>query len=263
MDDEFDTESLTSTDSTLDYPFFWDRRYHKFREGSYLYPNDEHEKDRQDCEFEILQRFLFDKKLFFAPLENPRNILDIGTGTGIWAVEMAEQFPEARIKGWDLSFIQPVNAPSNVTWEIFDCTDDIWLRHPSSMDYIHVSMMFGAVSRYDELICKAKEYLVPGTGWLECRELLPEVFCDDDTIPDHWAFGDWLRKFRVSSSQRVQPPRPVMVADKLKHWMEAAGYVDVHEFVKTIPINPWPEKAKLRVMGEMWMKNLENALQGW
>ena len=26
-------------------------------------------------------------KLFYAPLENPKRVLDIGTGTGIWAME--------------------------------------------------------------------------------------------------------------------------------------------------------------------------------
>jgi ubiquinone/menaquinone biosynthesis C-methylase UbiE len=30
-------------------------------------------------------------KLHLAPIEkNPQNILDVGTGTGIWAIEMAE-----------------------------------------------------------------------------------------------------------------------------------------------------------------------------
>jgi ubiquinone/menaquinone biosynthesis C-methylase UbiE len=30
---------------------------------------------------------LCDGKLHFAPLDNPQNILDIGTGTGIWAID--------------------------------------------------------------------------------------------------------------------------------------------------------------------------------
>lgn len=28
----------------------------------------------------------FDNKLFLAPLENPQTALDVGTGTGIWAM---------------------------------------------------------------------------------------------------------------------------------------------------------------------------------
>jgi ubiquinone/menaquinone biosynthesis C-methylase UbiE len=30
---------------------------------------------------------LFHGKLFFAPITEPTNVLDIGTGTGIWAIE--------------------------------------------------------------------------------------------------------------------------------------------------------------------------------
>lgn len=241
----------------MEYPFFWDRRYHKYHEGSYLYPNDEPESERQDCEFAILQKYLFSKQLFFAPIiDNPKEILDIGTGTGLWAIEMADRFPVARVKGWDLSPNQPDNAPRNVTWELFDCTEDTWFRRPSCLDYIHVSMMFGALPSYEELIRKAKEYLVPGTGWIEFHELLPEVFSDDNSIPERWAFGRWLELYRHSSSQMVQPARPVMIADKLKQWLERVGYVDIHEFVKKIPISPWSENLRLQNMGKMWKQNL-------
>lgn len=99
-------------------------------------------------------------------MDNPRKIIDIGTGTGIWVVEMAGKFPSARIIGTDLSVIQPENAPRNVDWEVSDCTEDVWMRQKSSVDLIHLSMLFGALPSYDKTIEKAKEYLVRGTGWL-------------------------------------------------------------------------------------------------
>lgn len=38
-----------------------------------------------------LYLLMLDKKLHSAPIgPNPQRILDIGTGTGIWAVDMAE-----------------------------------------------------------------------------------------------------------------------------------------------------------------------------
>jgi methylase of polypeptide subunit release factors len=46
-------------------------------------------------------------RLHITPLENPQRILDIGTGTGIWALDMADQYPEAEVIGVDLSPIQP------------------------------------------------------------------------------------------------------------------------------------------------------------
>lgn len=261
VDGESETESLTP--STTEYPYYFDRRYHNIREGAYLYPNDEHEQERQDFEFGVLQEYVFEKNLFFAPLNNPRKILDIGTGTGLWAIEMAHKFPNCRIKGWDLSAIQPETAPPNVDWEIYDCTGQDWFQHPSSMDYVHVSMLFGALPRYDQMILKAKDHLAPGTGWLECHELLPTVFSDDDSIPPDWTFGQWLSKFQEGSSQHVQPPRSVLIADQLKNFMERAGYVDIHESVKNVPISGWHTNSKIRLLGNLWKKNLEDALQGW
>jgi methylase of polypeptide subunit release factors len=66
-------------------------------------------------------------KLGMAPVENPQSVLDIGTGTGIWAIEYgmsgsfhcsphditcsqyyaATQHPSAEVLGTDLSPIQP------------------------------------------------------------------------------------------------------------------------------------------------------------
>jgi hypothetical protein len=46
--------------------------------------------------------------LSLAPLKNePHNVLDLATGTGVWAVEFALEHPTAVVIGNDLSPIQP------------------------------------------------------------------------------------------------------------------------------------------------------------
>lgn len=54
-----------------------------------MYPNDEQELDRLDMQHHIF-KLVWDGRLFFSPLHRPRHILDIGTGSGIWAMEMGK-----------------------------------------------------------------------------------------------------------------------------------------------------------------------------
>ncbi|PMD59828.1 uncharacterized protein K444DRAFT_612901 [Hyaloscypha bicolor E] len=45
--------------------------------------------------------------LHFAPIrENPQNIVDLGTGTGIWALDIADKYPSALVVGVNLSPIR-------------------------------------------------------------------------------------------------------------------------------------------------------------
>jgi len=45
---------------------------------------------------------LYDGRLHLAPLKDPQRVLDIGTGTGIWAIDMADTYPSAEVIGIDL-----------------------------------------------------------------------------------------------------------------------------------------------------------------
>lgn len=85
-DDGYETdnaESVTTsiTSSVRDFQFENGRRYHKFREGSYFFPNDASEQDREDLKHAMMINLL--QKHHFAPIgDNPQEILDLGTGTG-------------------------------------------------------------------------------------------------------------------------------------------------------------------------------------
>lgn len=66
---------------------------------------------------------VIDDRNYLAPLSHtnpPRHILDIATGTGTWAIEMGDEFPESQITGTDLSPIQPSHVPPNVRFFIED-----------------------------------------------------------------------------------------------------------------------------------------------
>ena len=67
---------------------------------------------------------------------NPSRVLDIGTGTGIWAIEFAEQYPKSTVIGTDLSPVQPAwydtSATNDSDWEF-----TTWLKLLRVPDNVH------------------------------------------------------------------------------------------------------------------------------
>lgn len=76
------SETTSTTPSMFNYEYENGRRYHAYRAGQYLLPNDEKEQERLDMTHHV---FLLALKgaLCATQLESPQSILDIGTGTGL------------------------------------------------------------------------------------------------------------------------------------------------------------------------------------
>merc|ERR1712098_644308 len=105
--------STSITSSIRNYQYENGRRYHALREGEYLLPNDEREQDRLDLHHHIF-RLTLGGPLIRAPIPpNPQRVVDLGTGTGIWAIDFADEYPSAVVIGNDLSPIQPTWVPAN------------------------------------------------------------------------------------------------------------------------------------------------------
>ncbi|KAI8232411.1 Secondary metabolism regulator LAE1 [Colletotrichum sp. SAR 10_86] len=86
------------------------RTYHRYKEGKYNMPNDEQELDRLDLIHNMCLMSL-DDRLGLAPQcqegATVGRVLDVGTGTGIWAIDFGDEHPEAEVLGVDLSATQP------------------------------------------------------------------------------------------------------------------------------------------------------------
>lgn len=67
-------------------------------------PNDEPEQEREDMKHAMVVN-LCGGKLHAAPLENPQRIIDVGTGTGIWALD--SQFYDGPHQGTPASRLSP------------------------------------------------------------------------------------------------------------------------------------------------------------
>ncbi|TVY43962.1 Secondary metabolism regulator [Lachnellula subtilissima] len=262
-----DTSSLAVESSVYDFAKENGRTYHGYRAGSkilnpihpplltippsaYHFPNDPSETDRLDFQFEILKYCFLDRN-YFAPLDKPQRILDIGTGTGQWAVEMGDDFPDAEIQATDLSPIQPLSVPENVHFFIDDASDDDWALPPGHFDYIHTRMLLGCFTDFRDIIRKGFYYTKPG-GYMESQDYYSVPYCDDGTMPPDWPFLEWNK---YSDDAAMEADRPMRIANKFKRWYKAAGFVDVQEKVFKVPVNAWPRDRHLKTLGMMSEEN--------
>ncbi|KIX10324.1 uncharacterized protein Z518_01406 [Rhinocladiella mackenziei CBS 650.93] len=77
------------------------RRYHAYKDGRYHRPNDEAELERLNIAHALFT-MTNENRLHLAPLESDLGrVLDIGTGTGTWAIEFADAYPSALVVGVD------------------------------------------------------------------------------------------------------------------------------------------------------------------
>ncbi|CAI6338941.1 unnamed protein product [Periconia digitata] len=220
------------------------RTYHRYQAGSYPFPNDQFEIERMDLQYEIL-KVLFKGRSFFAPLKDPRKILDIGTGTGKWAIEM------------DLSPIQPEWVPNNVKFVIDDANEEDWMLDP--MDFIHTRLLIGCFEDFREVIKSSYRHLKPG-AWMESQEIMPTVYCDDGTMAGSWPYAEWVQ---TQDQAAMNLGKPLRIANKLKRWYEQAGFVDVHEEVFKLPLNSWPKDPQFKMLGRFNETCYLDGLQAW
>ncbi|KAF6825075.1 methyltransferase domain-containing protein [Colletotrichum musicola] len=251
------TASLSS--SILDYRKENGRTYHRFRDGKYHFPNDEEENERLDLQHHIFY-LSFDGRLGLSPPNEPGakagRVLDLGTGTGIWAMDFGDEHPGAEVVGVDLSPTQPQYVPPNVKFEIDDIEDSWTYSRP--FDYIHSRMMNSAISKWDEYLRQSYEYLNPG-GWLELQEFgLP--LSDDGTLTEEHAL---YKSMMYLGEAAAKLNHTFIDLDMLKPKMEAAGFVDVTEVRFKWPSNTWPRDHKFKELGAWNYENITSGLQGF
>ncbi|KAG8910890.1 hypothetical protein FRC01_006066, partial [Tulasnella sp. 417] len=143
---------------------------------TYLLPADVLEHNRLDLQHEMLKQmrnglFLADEDVrrALAPREDPESqpaVLDIGSGSGSWMVDMARMFPHAEIVGIDLA---PANLnktpPPNCRFECDDVNLGL-LHYRGAFDVVHVSCVAQGIANYRKMLDEITEVLRPGGVYL-------------------------------------------------------------------------------------------------
>ncbi|KAF5658405.1 mRNA 3 end-processing YTH1 [Fusarium circinatum] len=202
-----------------------------------------------------------ESKLYLAPLETKRvsNVLDIGTGTGLWAIDFADDFPEAKVTGIDISPIQPNFVPPNLQFEIDDFTKE-W-TFDAQKDFIHMRFLGGSVTDWRHLYENAYRTTKPG-GWIETHEFNPQFHSQNESIVDGSAIATWGTIFEEGCKKLVTSFIPIPSDVQAKH-LEAVGFVDIQSRIIKVPIGTWTKERNLKKIGAFAKISITEDIQGW
>ncbi|KAL1875318.1 hypothetical protein VTK73DRAFT_10155 [Phialemonium thermophilum] len=240
------------------------RYYHSWRKGKYMFPCDEEERDRLDIFhkfFTVARRGQIHSAPLF-PNQAPHRVLDLGCGTGIWAIDMAEKYYDESIyvKGLDLILMQPAEIPRNLEFAQMDVETPWQGIEPNSWDLIHLRTLKGSIQSWPQLYAQIFRHLKPYYGHIEQVEIDWTPYCDDGTLPNPsytklWvnellgAMDDHGRSMTVNSQETISQ-------------LQNAGFVDIKEEVIKIPFSGWPTEKTARDTGRWFNLGFTNGLMG-
>ncbi|KAH8155688.1 uncharacterized protein LAJ45_00698 [Morchella importuna] len=254
-DRDWDACSVNSAaNSIFEYRFENGRRYHAYRDGIYAFPNDEVEQIGYVASFMLAR---VERRTTYCPnMSNPTKILDVGTGTGIWAIDMGEQYPSAEVIGTDLSPIQPSWVPPNVSFLIDDAESE-WEWPEGTFDMVHIRYLNGGISDWGALFAEAYRSLKPG-GWIEVCEFEMGVASDDGTYGANSNLGKY---YELTNEAAMRAGRDFIGADTLINGIEKAGFRNSTLRRIKVPIGSWPADPLQREIGECYLMLSETGFE--
>jgi len=189
----------------------------------YLIPKSAAEGDRLDLQHHLLK--IVANGNYRAPVRQPRTILDVATGTGIWGREMAQEFQEARVIGIDIDRT-PMDAslarlgPSGQFPPNFQFLEaDVLQRFPfgegETFDFVHARFIAGFVpaERWVGVASEMLRVTRPG-GYIE---LVEPVSSPQSPSPAFSALMDAVAQLGKARNLEQRP------GDKLADYLHLAG----------------------------------------
>lgn len=242
--EELSTYTASLTSSAFNFPESHGRSYHAYKAGRYYLPNDAQENDRLDLHYDMIRRIM-DGKLYLAPISNDiKRAVDLGTGTGLWAVNFADQHEATEVIGIDLSPIQPAFVPPNAKFLVDDFEAD-WGYEKDPFDFIHACLLVGAVKDWPRLFQQAYNCTKPG-GYVEFQDWDVDLYSQDGSLTADSALKRWNMAVMGALDSAGSEPCP---GKHLEKWMKDAGFVDVTVSRTPVPTGPWAKDKKTKELG--------------
>ncbi|KAG8966161.1 hypothetical protein FRC05_002785 [Tulasnella sp. 425] len=270
----------TGIDPRSDVQVFENRTFPKQWQEAPMYslPTDAKEHNRLDYQHEMIKHLLGDsiypnpdvvKNALSLDADSTPNIVDIGTGSGVWAIEMAEQFPHANVLGCDIVLPNhPSDAvPSNCRFEFLDVNKDMNKLQPI-FNVVHWRLVEPATSDSDHFFYDVARILRPG-GVLIAIAANPRLVDETGAVIPLKPQGDPEYCHFQHFNKRIYDYLFAEGAPRMVHslWNQILGSnpnfkeLKVQEFL--IPTGPWETELtdERRKLAEMMNENSLRAIR--
>lgn len=239
--------TVSLTGSTIEQCFENGRRYCN---QTYYMPNDDEEQTRLAITHQAYLSVLEGKLTLSGVSPGVTRILDIGAGSGDWALAMSEKFPEAEIIATDISAFQFNDVPPNVFFEVDDAQEE-W-TYSELFDFIHIRGLTGAFKDWSTIYTSAWKHLRPG-GFLEVSDF--GFISVKGSIPNSYtsAFNG------ACQAAAEKAGTPIGLDHLRKPIIEAAGLSVVKSRAIDVPLGTWSPDRRKALAGKM---ALVSALEG-
>ncbi|WVQ93699.1 hypothetical protein IAU59_000776 [Kwoniella sp. CBS 9459] len=257
----FSTFSMTSTLESRVFREDGGRRF-QAQNDEYSLPNDEQELQRLEYQHRAIKAGQKDIN-YLGPM--PGNLgegtraLDIGCGTGIWAIEMAQEFPHVE---WIATDLTPVQRDSDLPDNLHFVQNDVTQGLPfpdASFDLVHARLLIMGIRNWKVIIEEVLRVLKPG-GMLchvECDFPWGLVGVPEDEwrikAPGHCKFQDYLKMAVETRGYEAE------LSKLLPRLMNSSGQVrDVSQIKTYLPLWDWSHEAHMRQSGVIMRPDAED-----
>jgi SAM-dependent methyltransferase len=248
-----DAHSVDLDQHWEEYKYENDRRYHaSCARHKYPLPNDEKEEDRLNGLHDIIVENV---GLYMAPIPiDIQSVLDVGTGTGTWVIDFADQTPSAAVIGLDISPIQPNIVPRNCKFYVDDVEADqsLW---PEPQDYIHLRSMLFSIHNWFSFFRRAFDVLQPG-GYIEIQHFdFPPTYDDESAAT---SIILWSRSL-IEGAEMCGID--LNATQKIPGLLREIGFEGIETRIDSWPIGVWNKQKE--DLGSRVQQNFEQGLEAF
>lgn len=181
---------------------------------------------------------------FWAPIQvqGDYTFLDVGCGGGIWSLEVAVQYPTARVIALDIKFPQTLHySPKNLECKVMDIMEEWQGIADNSVDFIFQRNMGQTIKtdKWEFVLKEMYRTLKPG-GFIE---LFESDLYHHNPGPVQQAFDSFLK------TQCDEGGIEFALADTIPEVIKAAGFTELNTRLLDLPVGEWPSDPELKQFG--------------